>query len=310
MAGIPFLNRRPAWMQGAGALTTRWLESTMEIARWDNMRKAGRRWGWWGAGLGALVGLVVYAPASWLAQGVVELSGKRLLLAESQGTIWHGDAVAVLTGGPGSRDARALPGRLNWTMRLSGLGLRVTLQQDCCIPTPVVMQVQFGLGRVKTDVLLQGAGGAAGATALQTAGEIGHWPAAWLGGLGTPWNTLQLAGALRLSSRDLSFEWAQGRLRISGQADLMLENVASRVTTLDRLGSYRLNLGGDAQGLLQMQLTTLDGALQLSGQGGVSSGGMRFRGEARASEAERGALDNLLNIIGRREGDRSVISIG
>lgn len=310
MAGIPFLNRRPAWMQGAGALTTRWLESTMEIARWENMRKAGRRWGWWGAGLGALVGLVVYAPASWLAQGVVELSGKRLLLAESQGTIWHGDAVAVLTGGPGSRDARALPGRLNWTMRLSGLGLRLTLQQDCCIPTPVVMQVQFGLGRVKTDVLLQGAGDAAGATGLQTAGEIGHWPAAWLGGLGTPWNTLQLAGALRLSSRDLSFEWAQGRLRIQGQADLMLENVASRLTTLDRLGSYRLNLGGDAQGLLQMQLTTLDGALQLSGQGGVSSGGMRFRGEARASEAERGALDNLLNIIGRREGDRSVISIG
>lgn len=310
MAGIPFLNRRPAWMQGAGALTTRWLESTMEIARWDNMRKAGRRWGWWGAGLGALVGLVVYAPASWLAQGVVELSGRRLLLAESQGTIWHGDAVAVLTGGPGSRDARALPGRLNWTMRLSGLGLRLTLQQDCCIPTPVVMQVQFGLGRVKTDVLLQSAGSAAGTSALQTSGEIGHWPAAWLGGLGTPWNTLQLAGALRLSSRDLSFEWAQGRLRIQGQADLMLENVASRVTTLDRLGSYRLNLGGDAQGLLQMQLTTLDGALQLSGQGGVSSGGMRFRGEARASEAERGALDNLLNIIGRREGDRSVISIG
>jgi len=298
MAGIPFLSRRPAWMQGAGALTTRWLESTMEIARWENMRKAGRRWGWWGAGLGALVGLVVYAPASWLAQGVVELSGRRLLLAESQGTIWHGDAVVVLTGGPGSRDARALPGRLNWTMRLSGLGLRLTFQQDCCIPTPVVMQVAFGLGRVKTDVL------------VQSTGEIGHWPAAWLGGLGTPWNTLQLAGALRVSSRDLSFEWAQGRLRIQGRADLTLENVSSRVTTLDRLGSYRLNLSGDAQGLLQMQLNTLDGALQLSGQGGVSSGGMRFRGEARASEAERGALDNLLNIIGRREGDRSVISIG
>lgn len=285
-------------MQGAGALTTRWLESTMEIARWENMRKAGRRWGWWGAGLGALVGLVVYAPASWLAQGVVELSGQRLLLAESQGTIWHGDAVVVLTGGPGSRDARALPGRLNWTMRLSGLGLRLTFQQDCCIPTPVVMQVAFGMGRVKTDVL------------AQATGEVGHWPAAWLGGLGTPWNTLQLAGVLRLSSRDLSFEWAQGRLRIQGQADLMLENVSSRLTTLDRLGSYRLNLSGDPQGLLQMQLNTMDGALQLSGQGGVSSGGMRFRGEARASEAERGALDNLLNIIGRREGDRSVISIG
>lgn len=281
----------------------------MEIARWENMRKAGRRWGWWGAGLGALLGMVMYAPACWLAQGVVELSGKRLLLADSQGTIWHGDAVAVLTGGPGSRDARALPGRLNWTMRMKGIGLRLTFQQDCCMPVPVVMNLQFGLGRVKTDVLLQPAPDGGDAT-MQSAGELGHWPAAWLGGLGTPWNTLQLAGVLRIASRDLSFEWAEGRLRIQGEADMVLENVASRVTTLDRLGSYRLGLQGDAQGLLQMQLTTLDGALQLSGQGGMSGGRMRFRGEARASDAERGALENLLNIIGRREGDRSVISIG
>ena len=59
-----------------------------------------------------------------------------------------------------------------------------------------------------------------------------------------------------------------------------------------------------------MSLRTVDGALQLSGLGTVSAGGTFFRGEARASEAERGALDNLLNIIGRRSGDRSVISIG
>ena len=310
MAGIPFLNRRPAWMQGAGALTTRWLESTMEIARWENMRKAGRRWGWWGAGMGALIGMVVYAPASWLAQGVVELSGRRLLLAESQGTIWKGDAVAVLTGGVGSRDARALPGRLNWTMRLQGLGLRLTLQQDCCMPTPVVVLVQLGVGRIKTDVRLQTSPTDTSVAALQAHGEVGHWPAAWLGGLGTPWNTLQLGGVLRLSARELSFELTQGRLRILGGAELVLDNASSRVTTLDRLGSYRLDLGGDAQGQLQMSLSTVDGALQLSGQGGVSPGGVRFRGEARASEAERGALDNLLNIIGRREGDRSVISIG
>ncbi|MBI5924371.1 MAG: type II secretion system protein N [Aquabacterium sp.] len=282
----------------------------MEIARWENMRKAGRRWGWWGAGLGTLVGMVMYAPASWLAQGVVELTGKRLLLAESQGTIWKGDAVAVLTGGTGSRDARALPGRLNWRMRLHGTGVMLTLQQDCCMPTPVVMVVSLGLGRIKTDVRLQTSPTDNAVASLSSQGEIGHWPAAWLGGLGTPWNTLQLGGVLRLSAQDLSIEVVQGRARIQGRADLALDNVASRVTTLDRLGSYRLDLGGDAQGQLQMSLSTVDGALQLSGQGGVSSGGMRFRGEARASEAEKGALDNLLNIIGRREGDRSVISIG
>ena len=38
--------------------------------------------------------------------------------------------------------------------------------------------------------------------------------------------------------------------------------------------------------------------------------GLRFRGEATAAEAEAAALSNLLNIIGRRNGARSVISIG
>ena len=39
----------------------------------------------------------------------------------------------------------------------------------------------------------------------------------------------------------------------------------------------------------------------------LSSG---FRGEARAIAVEEAALSNLLNIIGRRDGARSVISIG
>jgi general secretion pathway protein N len=310
MAGIPFFNHRPAWMQGAGALTTRWLESTMEIARWENMRKAGRRWGWWGGGLGALLGLIVYAPASWLAQGVVVLSEQRLLLAESQGTIWHGDAVAVLTGGVGSRDARALPGRVRWTLGLQSTGLRVSLQHDCCIPTPLIIRIKPGWSRMRVELAMAPAVDAPKGVPEQSAGQVGHWPAAWLGGLGTPWNTLQLGGVLRLSTQDLALEWVQGRLRVEGRAEVFLDNVSSRVATLDRLGSYRMDLVGDAQGQLHLNLSTLDGALQLSGQGGVGPGGLHFRGEAHASEAERGALENLLNIIGRREGDRSVISIG
>lgn len=307
MAGLSFPSLRPAWMQRAGALTTRWLDSTLEAARWENMRKAGRRWGWWGAALGALIGITLCAPASWLAQGVWVASQGRLLLAESQGTVWQGNAVAVLTGGAGSRDARALPGRLHWTLGWQGGGLRLVLQQDCCLPTPVVLQVRPGWMRARVELALQ----PGGAGALQTSGQIGHWPAAWLGGLGTPWNTLQLGGIVRVSSQQLAVEWAGGHLRVDGQADIWLDNVSSRITTLDRLGSYRLALVGDPQGRMQMTLSTLDGALQLSGQGGSTGArGLQFQGEARASEADRGALDNLLNIIGRREGDRSVISIG
>lgn len=307
MAVPSFFQRRPAWLKAGAAVTTRWLESTLEVARWENMRKAGKRWGKWGAALGAVLGLILFAPASWLAQGVVDLTGGRLLLAESQGTIWQGDAVAILTGGPGSRDARALPGRLSWRIKLKGLGVRVALQQDCCLPTPVVLDILPGWGRVRAELKLNPSGHEA---ELPTVGPVGHWPAAWLGGLGTPWNTLQLGGMLRMNTRNLAFEWVQGRLRMEGQADLALDNVSSPITTLDRLGSYRLDVLGDSQGQMQLNLTTLDGSLQLNGQGTVGPGGTRFRGDATAAEADRGALDNLLNIIGRRSGDHSVISIG
>jgi general secretion pathway protein N len=305
---MPILNslKAPAWWSGGMAATTRWMESTLEVARWENMRKAGRRWGWWGGVVGALLGFVLYAPASWLAQGLVVLSNGRLLLAESQGTVWNGDAVVVLTGGPGSRDARSLPGRLNWALRPSGLGFKLTLQQDCCVPQPVVIQVQPGWARARVTVLMQ----PSPSMPLANAGQIGHWPAAWLSGLGTPWNTLQLGGVLRLSSNDLMVEWVQGRVRLVGRVQLAFDNASSSVATVDRLGSYRLDAAGDARGQVNLSLMTLDGVLQLSGQGQLGASGLHFRGEARASENEREALGSLLNVIGRRMGDRSVISIG
>jgi DNA-binding transcriptional LysR family regulator len=73
---------------------------------------------------------------------------------------------------------------------------------------------------------------------------------------------------------------------------------------------YRLTVDGDASGTAQLTLSTLEGALQLTGSGTAGANGVRFRGEARAASGDDAALSNLLNIIGRREGARSVISIG
>lgn len=304
MAGLSLFNRRPAWMKGATALTTRWLESTLEVARWENMRRAGRRWGWWGAGVGAALGLIAYAPAPWLAKAVVSASDGRLLLADAQGTIWRGDAVAVLTGGPGSRDARALPGRLNWSMRLGWMGVSLVLQQDCCIQTPLVLQIQPAWSgavlRVATQPLPD--------QPVQTAGEIGHWPAAWLGGLGTPWNTLQLQGQLALRTLGLGAEWASGRMLLAGQLQLDALAVSTRLSTLKPMGSYRLLLQGGSAPTLQ--LTTLDGALQMHGSGQWVGQRLRFEGEATAAPEREAALSNLLNIIGRRRGARSLITLG
>ena len=59
-----------------------------------------------------------------------------------------------------------------------------------------------------------------------------------------------------------------------------------------------------------LTLSTLDGALLLSGTGQWTGSQFRFRGEARAAPGAEGELDNLLNFFGRRQGALSLISIG
>jgi general secretion pathway protein N len=57
-------------------------------------------------------------------------------------------------------------------------------------------------------------------------------------------------------------------------------------------------------------LTTREGALQLNGSGQWTGVALRFNGEASAAPGSEEALANLLNIIGRREGARSLITLG
>ena len=128
--------------------------------------------------------------------------------------------------------------------------------------------------------------------------------------MGTPWNTLQLGGAIRFNSPGLTLEQAAGRWTMRGRADIEVLDASSPLTTVEPLGSYRLGLVGNEQGQVRVQLSTTEGSLQLSGDGDWGPGGVRFRGEARASQGSEAALNNLLNIIGRREGARSIISIG
>ena len=52
------------------------------------------------------------------------------------------------------------------------------------------------------------------------------------------------------------------------------------------------------------------GALLLSGRGHLGARGLQLRGEARAAAGQEAALNNLLNILGRREGALTRLSIG
>ena len=279
---------------------TGFAESTLAELAWQRTRGAAGRWALAGMLIGALAGLLAFAPAAWLASWVSSATGEQLLLTDARGTIWNGSALPVLTGGPGSRDASALPGRLEWSLSWRGLVAELRARQACCLRGEVRVLIRPGFGRLSVQVLpSQGT-------------TLGQWPAAWLAGLGTPWNTLQLAGTLRLTSPGLTVERVQGRIRFTGEASLDVAGASSRISTLDTLGSYRLTLRGDAArgDAASLTLVTIDGALRLSGQGEWTGNGLRFRGEAQAAEGSEPALNNLLNIIGRRQGARSIISIG
>ncbi len=263
--------------------------------------------GWAAAGavFGGTLALVALAPAAWLANAVAAASEQRLLLADASGTVWSGSAVPVLTGGAGSRDASALPGRLHWRLGYAGAALALRVSHACCLNGELQLRVLPGWGGARVE--LQPTVGAAGQPA-----HIGQWPAAWLVGLGTPWNTLQPSGSIRLASAGLTLESVQGRWRLNGRAEIDLEAMASRVSTLDELGSYRIVVAGDAESgeASTLQLSTRRGALQLSGSGQWVASRLRFQGQARAAPGSEAVLNNLLNLIGRRQGALSVISIG
>ena len=251
-------------------------------------------WGWALAGLllGLLLALVVFAPARWVAARVLQASGGQVVLHDARGTVWNGSAQLALTGGAGSNDVVALPSRVDWRLRPALGGLRANLSSSCCTPAPIALRLRPGWGRMH----------------LAVGDGQSQWPAALLSGLGTPWNTLQLEGDLALDTRGLAMEWAAGRLAVAGGADLTAARVSSRLTTVRPMGSYRLSLtGGPVPGL---QLSTLDGSLQLSGNGQWVGSRLRFSGEASAAPEREAALSNLLNIIGRRNGARSIITIG
>lgn len=251
-------------------------------------------WAWALAGalLGVLPAVAAFAPAHWLARGVANATGGQVQLLQARGTVWTGSAQLVLTGGVASQDRAALPGRVEWQLRPTLTGVRAQLLAACCTPEPLRAQVH---GRWRG---LQ----------LTLADGQSQWPAALLSGLGTPWNTLQPQGQLALRTQGLRMSWIAGRSNLAGLVQLDARAMSSRLSTLKPMGSYRLALqGGDVPTLT---LSTLEGHLQLSGSGQWVGNRLRFAGEASAAPEREAALSNLLNIIGRRSGARSIITVG
>lgn len=245
-----------------------------------------------GAAIGLLFALIVFAPATWLGAGLLKVTNGHVQLQDARGTVWNGSGRLLLTGGSGSKDKAVLPGLLAWELRPAWLGLTLKTDAACCTPLP--LQARFSLGWNTLEFKIENG--------------VSQWPAALMVGLGTPWNTVQADASLQLSTRDLVFKLFDGRLAVSGAAQLDALDVSSRLSKVSPMGSYQVAFtGGPAP---TVKLTTLSGAFKLSGNGSWVGSRLRFNGLASVEPDMANAFSNLLNIIGRREGVQSIITLG
>ena len=264
-----------------------------------------RAWSWAvvGAVMGGLTALLIHLPAQWLAQALFKATQGQVQLQEAKGSVWQGSGKLVLTGGEGSRDALALPGRIHWQtgMSLNSVNLpqfNFNLNAPCCMTQSARLSLQ-------APERLQ-------VWQLQVDDHQSQWPAHLLSGLGAPWNTLEPEGTLKLETKQLRVNLQTQPSWLQGGITLTAENMSSKLSTLKPMGTYQIILGGAsaANPLPSLSLTTQSGSLLLSGQGQWQGSRLQFRGEASAVPEHAAALSNLLNIIGRRQGARSLLSLG
>lgn len=251
--------------------------------------------------LGVFLGGVVHAPARWLTQAIESATEQRLQFRNVKGTVWEGSADLLITGGPGSASATALPSGIGWQINAAwnnGPALHGAVSASCCMSQALTVLAHWANGSAQ----------------VQVAPHVSEWPLGLLAGLGTPWNTVQLQGQLKAQMPSIVWRGPQQGAAFAGEVMLHAHEVSSNLSTLKPLGSYRLLItasNGSAQpGGTRLNLQTLRGDLQLSGQGEWEQGRFRFRGWAEAHPDRVGALSNLLNILGRRDGLRAQLSLG
>ncbi|MDB5961076.1 MAG: ral secretion pathway protein GspN [Massilia sp.] len=245
--------------------------------------------------LAVLLTILACFPASWLAPLVEQQTGGRLTLGDAQGTLWRGSAFIGGAPGAGGAVTPLLPGRFSW--KLSPLVLFGHLSLDLANPQafsqPVHVEGSWSQWQVSAaEVML---------------------PAAGLAGLGAPLNTLAPSGILRLSWTALELVHPSdmpNTVSVNGRTVLSMSDMGSRLSPVKPLGSYQLVM--DWKGAqAQLVLTTVRGALLLSGSGALDNGRLRFAGQAQAADGYEETLGNMLNLLGQRRmvGGKNIIAL-
>jgi general secretion pathway protein N len=248
----------------------------------------------WCTAIVLAAGLTVLAffPAAWLGPMVERQTGGRLTLGDAQGTLWRGSAFIGGAPGAGGAVTPLLPGRFSW--RLSPLVLlgqvAVQLENPLALSQPIRVEGNWSQWQVSPAELML--------------------PAEGLAGLGAPLNTLAPSGVMRLSWSALELVRQQQMVAVNGRTVLTMSDMGSRMSPVRPLGSYELAMDWQGQ-QARLNLSTVRGALLLSGSGTLDRGRLQFSGQASAASGYEETLGNLLNLLGQRRmvGGKNIIAL-
>ncbi len=237
---------------------------------------------WFAAAAGAAtLTVAAFLPATWLGQIVEGQTGGRLTLGDAQGTLWRGSAFLGGAAGANGAVTPLLPGRFSWQLSPLVLFGRVdlVLENPQALSQPVNMSGSWSEWQVSPAALLL--------------------PAERLAGLGAPLNTLAPSGSMRLTWTTLALARDGKKVAVKGRTVLSLSDMGSRMAPIKTLGSYELAMDWQGQ-QAQLDLSTVRGALLLSGSGTLNNGRLQFSGQAQAADGYEETLGNLLNLLGQR----------
>jgi general secretion pathway protein N len=226
----------------------------------------------------ALASALTVLPARWLL--IALPASWPVALVDASGSVWRGQALVAI-GPSGLR--RTLPKPVIWQWQWDGGTGPALIARHPMLAGPLPLTV--------------------GWRGIQIGAQQARLPASLLAVAGAPLNSIDPSGDLHLSWPDLLLR----ALPENGPLLTMQWNqAASGRVRVHPLGSYRVAVARQPGGMTTLQLQTLQGQLQLEGQGHhTHSQGWRFDGTAQpatsAEPAVREALAPLLRLIGQRE---------
>lgn len=233
---------------------------------------------WVGLVAVGLLSAVAHLPASLLDARLAAATDGRWRLASAKGSLWQGSGQLMYAGSQGE----VLPmSTLAWRWQPAAL-------------RSLAMQWDIDADGQTGSLQLKAAGVALHNLQLQL-------PVAALTGFSSKWHSARLGGQLQLQLGQMA--WQAGR--VEGQAALAWVAASSPLSRIQPFGSYALDVQGQGE-QVQLVMRTVQGPLQIQGQGRYDANGLQFAGTASSEPAQYEALKPVLLMLGKPDGPNSV----